>query len=114
MTATKKTIGMIRFLLIAAILVMPVLGYFWIMAGVIDFLRVRRFGRPIFCILTAESAVSDSGFETHTGFLYSFEIKRSFSSEDPRPSVTAYTAKIMNTPVMAAVRNPESFESAPA
>lgn len=109
MTAAKKNIAIIRILLIAAILIAPEMGSLWIMAGIIDFLRVRRFRRPLFCILTAGSSFPDGGSGTYVGFLYSFEIEGSFLPGSPRAGVTAYTAKILNTPVMTARRPMEKI-----
>ena len=99
MTAEKKTV-LLKILLGAAIMAYPIIGYFWILAGITDFLRVRSFKRPIFCILSGDGA---SG--TYAGFCYSFEIEGNFMPEDELPGVAAYTARILNTPVMAGVRD---------
>lgn len=105
MTATEKKFIAIKALLIAAIIVFPMIGCLWILAGIKDFSRVRNFKRPLFCILLAESASQDGGSGTYAGLCYSFEIKENFAREGELPEVSGYTARILNTPVMAGVRD---------
>lgn len=85
--------------------VLAIIFCLWILIGVIDFLRVHSFERPVFCVLPSEFAFSDGGSGTYFGLGYSFEIKGNFMPEDELPGVTEYTAKIFNMPVMAEVRD---------
>lgn len=103
MAAAEKKALAIKFLLVAAIWACPMIGYLWVLAGIIDFLRVRSFQLPIFCILLAEFALEDGVSGTYVSLGYSFELKGNVMPEDELPKVTEYTAKILNTPVMAGV-----------
>ena len=94
----------IKVLLVVTIMAYPMAGYLLILAGIIDFSRVRNFKRPIFCISPAEFSFQDGRTGTYAGFIYSFELKEDVMPENELFRVTEYTARILNTPVMSGVR----------
>ena len=82
-----------------------VIACLWLLIGIIDFVRVHSFERPIFCILPTEYAADDGGSGTYVGLGYSFEIQGNFMPEDELAGVTEYTAKIFHIPVMTGIRD---------
>lgn len=71
--------------------------------GVTDFIRVKQFEKPIFCILT--DGADDGGSGKYIGLGYSFDIKGNFMPEDELPGVTHYTYNIMGVKVSSEVRD---------
>ncbi|MGN0518987.1 MAG: hypothetical protein ACI4II_09735 [Acutalibacteraceae bacterium] len=71
--------------------------------GVTDFIRVKQFEKPIFCILT--DGADDGGSGKYIGIGYSFDIKGNFMPEDELPGVTHYTYNIMGVEVRSGVRD---------
>lgn len=70
--------------------------------GILDFFRVSRFEKPIFCI-PAEIA-DDGGSGRYVGIGYSFDIEGNFMPEDEFPGVTKYEAKIFGITVGSEAR----------
>ncbi|MCM1105049.1 MAG: hypothetical protein NC409_13195 [Clostridium sp.] len=71
-------------------LAVVILTVIWAVVGVIDFSRVHRFEKPIFCIGT--ETADDGGSGRYVGLGYSFDIKGNFMPEDELPGVTEYSA----------------------
>ena len=76
---------------------------FWLGAGFYDFMRVKDFERPVFCILIPE--VQDGGSGTYRGLGYSFDIEGNFMPEDEFPGVTAFTYYIGGHEVLSLIRD---------
>ncbi len=77
----------------------------WITLGVVDFSRVYRFDRPIFCVVSSGTAADDGGSGTYIGLGYAFEIEGNFMPEDVLPGVTVYTARIFGISVLSGSRD---------
>lgn len=58
----------------------------WLCIGIIDFVRVHRFERPLFCI--GAQTADDGGSGNYIGLGYSFYIEGNFMPEDEFPGVT--------------------------
>ena len=71
----------------------------WVAMGVVDYVRVSNFKRPVFCLLDAESGYDDGGSGTYRGLGYSFDIMGHFMPEDAQPGVTEYTCYLFGNEV---------------
>lgn len=76
----------------------------WMCMGLIDYFRVSKFEKPIFCFLDVDSAIKDGGSGKYIGPGYSFDIIGRFMPEDERPGVTSYTYYIGGIKVAADYR----------
>ncbi|NLL63927.1 MAG: hypothetical protein GX241_06845 [Ruminococcaceae bacterium] len=74
----------------------------WIIAMVVDCIKVESFEKPIFSrpIL----ATDDGGSGHYQGFGYSFDIKGNFMPEDKNPGITEYTYYLFGFKVKSDVR----------
>lgn len=71
--------------------------------GVTDFIRVKQFEKPVFCIL--KDGADDGGSGNYIGLGYSFDIKGNFMPEDELPGVTQYTYSIMGVEISTGIRD---------
>ena len=69
----------------------------WAAAGIIDFSRVNRLERPLFCICT--ESMDDGGSGKYTGLGYSFDIEGNFMPDTENSGVTAYKGYILGVEV---------------
>lgn len=76
----------------------------WIVAGVIDFVMVRTWHKPIFCI--GRELAQDGGSGTYVGLGYSFDIEGNFVSEskDLIKGVTSYRGYLFGNEVARGFR----------
>lgn len=77
----------------------------WITIGLVDYLRVSSFERPLFSFLDVENSFEDGGSGTYKGLGYSFDIKGNFMPEDEYPGITSYTYYIFGTPIKTSIRD---------
>ena len=75
----------------------------WLVIGIVDFIRVHRFERPVFCIAT--ELYQDGGSGHYSGLGYSFDIKGNFMPEDELKGVTEYSYYIFGIRVLSAIRD---------
>lgn len=61
----------------------------WLAAGIIDYCRLHRFEKPIFCV--GINLSDDGGSGKYVGLGYSFDIEGNFMPEDEFPGVTKWT-----------------------
>jgi hypothetical protein len=72
-------------------------------AGLIDYLRVRAFEKPIFA--RASITADDGGSGKYQGIGYAIDIKGNFMPEDEYPGVTRFTYYIFGRPVDSKIRD---------
>ena len=89
----KKKIGIIITVVLAL----------WLAIGIIDFVRVESFNKPIFCIGT--NTYDDGGSGHYVGLGYSFDIKGNFMPEDELPGVTEYSYQIFGIHIKSGTRD---------
>ena len=75
----------------------------WLVIGLFDFLRVKSFDKPLFCIGT--EMYDDGGSGHYVGLGYSFDIKGNFMPEDELPGVTKYTYYIFGFEIKSGIRD---------
>ena len=81
----------------------------WLGLFVTDFVHVRNFEKPIFCVLT--NGADDGGSGTYWGLGYSVDIEGNFTTENENESgVTQYDMKLLGIRVQAAIRCPAEPE----
>lgn len=93
----KKKIIKIVSITIAVFLVL------WIIAGTVDFLRMKSFERPLFIMST--KTADDGGSGMYYGAGYSFEIEGNFMPEDELPGVTNYKYYLFGNLISEGNRN---------
>ena len=96
-----KKIGKKKSIIIAIICIIVL----WITMGLVDYIRVSGFERPIFCLLDVENSYEDGGSGTYKGLGYSFDIMGNFMPEDEYPGVTSYTYYVFGNEVSAGIRD---------
>ena len=96
-----KKIGKKKSIIIAIICIIVL----WITMGLVDYIRVSGFERPIFCLLDVENSYEDGGSGTYEGLGYSFDIMGNFMPEDEYPGVTSYTYYVLGNEVSAGIRD---------
>ncbi len=96
-----KKIGKKKSIIIAIICIIVL----WITMGLVDYIRVSGFERPIFCLLDVENSYEDGGSGTYEGLGYSFDIMGNFMPEDEYPGVTSYTYYVFGNEVSAGIRD---------
>ena len=81
-----------------------VLAVIWLGMGVTDFVLLRNFKMPLFCLAT--EIVQDGGSGTYTGLGYSFDIEGNFvgEDEDMLRGVTSYRGYILGKEVSSGFR----------
>ncbi|MCD8088095.1 MAG: hypothetical protein LUE22_05870 [Oscillospiraceae bacterium] len=89
----KKKTGIV----IAALLLL------WLMVGVVDFMRVKSFEKPLFCIV--RDSADDGGSGHYVGLGYSFDIEGNFMPEDELKGVTKYDYQILGISVKSDLRD---------
>ena len=77
----KKILIVLRAVVCAVVL--------WLAVGIVDYYRLHRFEKPIFCIGT--NLFDDGGSGKYVGLGYSFDIEGNFMPEDEFPGVTKWT-----------------------
>ncbi len=92
----KKKIIKIVSITIAVFLVL------WIIAGTVDFLRVKSFERPLFI---STQTTDDGGSGMYYGVGYSFEIEGNFMPEDELPGVTHYKYYLFGNLISEEIRD---------
>ena len=85
------------------ILLIVVLVLLWVGIGAVDYFRVSRFERPLFC-LPVETA-DDGGSGRYAGLGYGFDIKGNFLPESVNSGVEKYTFSIFGAEVRSDVRD---------
>lgn len=75
----------------------------WIAIGMMDYSRLHRFEKPIFCITT--ELADDGGSGRYVGLGYVFEIEGNFMPEDIFPGVTKWTAFLFGKEVETQIRD---------
>ena len=86
--------------IIIAIICVTVL---FITMGLVDYVRVNRFEKPIFCIGT--DLADDGGSGKYFGFGYSYDIEGNFMPEDEFPGVTKWTYYIFGIEIETQIRD---------
>ena len=69
----------------------------WLAAGVVDFMLVKSYHKPIFCI--GVDLADDGGSGKYVGLGYSFELEGGFMPDDDEPDVTSYKGYIFGKKV---------------
>ena len=77
----------------------------WIATGIVDYIRVSHFERPVFCLLDIENSYDDGGSGKYNGLGYSFDIMGNFMPEDEYPGVTEYTYYLFGFEVKSEIRD---------
>ena len=75
----------------------------FITMGLVDYVRVNRFEKPIFCIGT--DLADDGGSGKYFGFGYSYDIEGNFMPEDEFPGVTKWTYYIFGIEIETQIRD---------
>ena len=75
----------------------------WVAIGVVDYSRVHRFKKPIFCI--GSERMKDGGSGKYVGLGYSFDIKGNFMPEDEFPGVTKWTYYLFGIEIQTQTRD---------
>lgn len=75
----------------------------FITMGLVDYVRVNRFEKPIFCIGT--DIADDGGSGKYFGFGYSYDIEGNFMPEDEFPGVTKWTYYIFGIEIETQIRD---------
>lgn len=75
----------------------------WLGLALLDFLRVKSFEKPLFCINTESH--NDGGSGHYTGLGYSFDIKGNFMPEDELSGVTEYIYYILGFEIKSGIRD---------
>ena len=75
----------------------------FITMGLVDYVRVNRFEKPIFCIGT--NTADDGGSGKYFGFGYSYDIEGNFMPEDEFPGVTKWTYYIFGIEIETQIRD---------
>lgn len=70
--------------------------------SVIDYMRVHKFEKPLFCIIS--NGYDDGGSGTYIGLGYSFDIEGNFMPEDELPGITKFNMRILGINVANGVR----------
>ncbi|MCD8117465.1 MAG: hypothetical protein LUE21_10200 [Oscillospiraceae bacterium] len=84
-------------IVIAAILLL------WLIVGIVDFMRVTSFEKPLFCIV--QDGADDGGSGHYSGLGYSFDIEGNFMPEDELQGVTKYDYQIFGISVKSGLRD---------
>ena len=69
----------------------------WVIVGVVDFMLVKNYHKPIFCI--GVDLADDGGSGRYVGLGYSFELEGGFMPDDDEPDVTSYRGYIFGKEV---------------
>lgn len=77
----------------------------WITMGIVDYIRVSGFEKPVFCLLDVKNSYADGGSVTYKGLGYSFDIMGNFMPEDEYPGVIRYTFYFLGNKVSAGIRD---------
>lgn len=83
--------------------VISVVLMMWMTIFCVDFYRVTRFEKPLFCVLT--ESYKDGGSGKYLGIGYSFAIEGNFMPEDEFPGVTRYHAKFLGSHLKSGIRD---------
>ena len=75
----------------------------WITAGIVDYVRVHDFEKPIFCIGT--ELADDGGSGKYVGLGYSFAIEGNFMPEDDLHGVTKWTYYLFGVELQTQARD---------
>ena len=70
--------------------------------GVIDYMRVHKFEKPLFCIIS--NGYDDGGSGTYIGLGYSFDIEGNFMPEDEFSGITKFNMRILGINAATGVR----------
>lgn len=76
----------------------------WLMMGLVDYIKVHSFERPIFSIII-DPEYDDGGSGRYVGLGYYFDIKGNFMPEDEFPGVTRYDFYIFGIHVGSEIRD---------
>ena len=87
----------------AVIILIISLMLLWLILCVTDFLRVRSFEMPLFCVRSGR--IQEGGSAHYAGLGYSFNIEGNFMPEDEYPGVTFYSFQIFGFPVCSDLRD---------
>jgi len=79
------------------IIVLMCVVLLWVIVGVFDFMLVKSYHKPIFCI--GVDLADDGGSGRYVGLGYSFELEGGFMPEDDEPDVTSYRGYIFGKEV---------------
>ena len=76
----------------------------WLIVGIVDFVLVHNYRKPLFCV--GVDLADDGGFGRYVGLGYSFDIEGNFmpdtetpATEDKKPKVTSYRGYIFGKKV---------------
>ena len=64
----------------------------WFVCGIADFMLVRTYRKPLFCI--GVDLADDGGSGKYIGLGYSFNLEGGFMPDDGEPDVTSYRGYI--------------------
>lgn len=79
------------------LIVVGIIFAIWLVMGIIDYIRVHGFEKPMFCIATKTSDDGGSGY--YVGLGYSFDIKGNFMPEDKLKGISEYSYYIFGIKV---------------
>ncbi len=75
----------------------------WLAVGIVDYCKVHRFERPIFCVCT--EPMQDGGSGKYVGLGYSFDIEGNFMPDDEFPGVTKWTYYLFGVEMQTQIRD---------
>ena len=75
----------------------------WLGLGLTDFLRVKSFEKPLFCVPV--QTYDDGGSGHYVGLGYAFDITGNFLPEEELPGVTEYVYYILGFEMKSGIRD---------
>lgn len=75
----------------------------WLTVGIVDYYRLHRFEKPIFCVGIDLS--DDGGSGKYVGLGYSYDIEGNFMPEDEFPGVTKWTYHLFGLEMETQIRD---------
>lgn len=75
----------------------------WLTVGIVDYCRLHRFEKPIFCV--GVNLCEDGGSGKYVGLGYSYDIEGNFMPEDEFPGVTKWTYYLFGVEMETQIRD---------
>ena len=78
-------------------------GVLWIAAGIVDYYRLHRFEKPLFCV--GINLADDGGSGKYVGIGYSYDIEGNFMPEDEFQGITKWTYYLLGFEMETQIRD---------
>lgn len=87
------------------IITIVVIALLWLAVGLVDYFRVTKFEKPLFCVSRASVYNGAENYLHCQGIGYSFEIAGNFDTTDELSGVTKYTYFIFGNEICSGIRD---------